>query len=165
MDMLSFPLLLAAQGYAGKFFAVLPSALCIIYAASLEYSLYRKDLINLPLWRPAVSMMILLVGRFAWSGWVSNVPMENIILYGTNEAVSLKASIAVFFTVVSGSVLALLYSSVRHIVEETLMIDENRTTLLLRISPIFLAVILWIIHLCRCNAMVGEHGFVNLIFS
>lgn len=165
MDMFSFPLLLAAQGYTDKLLLVLPAALCIIYAICLERSLYHRDMTYLPLWRPAMSMVILLVGRFVWSGWVSNVPMENIILYGTQDATSLKISITVFFVILSGSVFALLYSSAHHIVEETLLGNDNPSLTVLRLSPIVLAVILWIFYLFRCNALVGEHGLLNLILS
>ncbi len=165
MDMLSFPLFMAAQGYTGKILVVLPYLLCILYAINLERSLYRKDMTYLPLWRPAMAMVILLVGRFVWSGWVSNVPMENIILYGTHDATSLKTSIAIFFFILSGSVLALLYSSAHHIVEETLLGNDNPQLTVLRLSPIALAVVLWIFYLFRCNALVGENGLLSLIFS
>lgn len=141
---------------------ILPLACCIVYTVAVEQTLFRRDMIFMPLWRPAVMSVLLGVSALVWNSWTQMIPMESVLLYGGSDASSLIVSVTLFVVVVLLALVGLAWSSAQR-----MMVDRNRgastfAVLMLRLStlvpPFFLAAFL----LLRGNAMIGDRGFLAL---
>ncbi len=144
---------------------ILPLVCCIAFTVAVEQVLYRRDMIYMPLWRPTVMSVIIGIAAIIWNSWMKMIPMESVLLYGGRDASSLATSVALFVLVVWITLVALAWTSAQR-----MMIDRNRGAstfgiLLLRLSTLVPPFAMAIFLLVRCNNMVGEKGFLSLVFD
>lgn len=144
---------------------ILPLACCIAFSVAVEQVLFRRDMIYMPLWRPAVMSVVLGVSALIWNSWTQMIPMESVLLYGGRDASSLATSVALFVIVVWAVLIALAWSSVQR-----MMVDRNRGAstfgiLLLRLSTLVPPFLVAIVMLVQGNKMVGAKGFLSLVFE
>ena len=141
---------------------ILPLLCCAVFTVAVEQTLYRQDMIFMPLWRPTVMSVLLAVAALVWNSWTQMIPMESVLLYGGSDATSLVTSVSLFSVVVLAALVALAWTSAQR-----MMVDRNRgassfAVLLLRfatlVPPFVVAAMLFV----RGNAMVGEKGFLAL---
>ena len=144
---------------------IFPLACCIAFTVAVEQVLYRRDMIYMPLWRPAVMSVILGISAIIWNSWMKMIPMESVLMYGGRDASSLATSVALFVIVVWAALVALAWTSVQR-----MMVDRNRGAstfgiLLLRLSTLVPPFLMAIVLLVRSNNMVGEKGFLSLVLD
>ncbi len=142
-----------------------PLVCCIAFTVAVEQVLYRRDMIYMPLWRPAVMSVLLGVSALIWNSWMKMIPMESVLLYGGRDASSLATSVALFVLVVWAALVALAWSSAQR-----MMVDRNRGAssfgvLLLRLSTLVPPFVMAVVLSVRCNNMVGEKGFLSLVLD
>lgn len=144
---------------------ILPLACCIAFTVAVEQVLYRRDMIYMPLWRPAVMSVVLGVSALIWNSWTQMIPMESVLLYGGGDASSLATSVALFVLVVWAVLVALAWTSAQR-----MMTDRNRGAssfgiLLLRLATLMPPFLMAFALLALGNNMVGEKGFLSLVFD
>lgn len=143
----------------------LPLLCCIAFTVTVEQVLFRRDMIFMPLWRPAVMSVVLGVAALIWNSWMKMIPMESVLLYGGGDASSLATSVALFVIVVWIALVALAWTSAKR-----MMMDRNRGAstfeiLLLRLATLVPPFIVALALMVHCNAMVGDKGFLALVLD